>query len=90
MRDYDSPTAENLVMATREAFKQFCTLPRSMPGLKEPKTDHHLLRHMGLITEMLVSDGASSELLAADVCRGRRSRTEDAKLRARPSRRMSR
>jgi hypothetical protein len=50
-----------------------------MPGLKEPKTDHHLLRHMRLITEMLVSDGASSELLAADVCRGLQSRAEDAK-----------
>ena len=76
MRDYDSPTAENLVKATKQAFKQFCTLrlgkPRSAVGLEEPKTDDHLLRHMRHITEMLVSDGASSELLAADVCRGRR------------------
>ena len=77
MRDYDSPTADNLVKATKEAFKQFCTRrlgkPRSMPGLQQPRTDHDLLRHMCYITEMLVSDGATSELLCADVCRGRRS-----------------
>ena len=76
MRDYDSPTAENLVKATKQAFQQFCTRrlgkPRYAVGLAEPTTDHHLLRHMRHITEMLVSDGASSELLAADVCRGRR------------------
>ena len=46
--------------------------PRSAVGLAEPTTDRHLLRHMRHATEMLVSDGASSELLAADVCRGRR------------------
>jgi hypothetical protein len=75
MRDYDSPTAENLLTATKQAFKQFCThrlgKPRSM-RLAEPKTDHSLVRHMRHITEMLVSDGASSELLAADLSRGRR------------------
>ena len=77
MRDFDSPTAENLLKATKQAFKQFCTRhlgkPRSMPGLAAPKTDHKLLNHMRSITEMLVSDGASSELLSADLARGRRT-----------------
>ena len=75
MRDYDSPTAENLVKATKLAFKQFCThrlgKPRSM-RLAEPETDRRLLNHMRKITEMLVTDGATSELLAGDISRGRR------------------
>ena len=34
--------------------------------------DHDLLHHMRMITEMLVNDSASSELLAGEVGRGRR------------------
>ena len=81
VRDYDSPNAENLLKATKQAFKQFCMLrlgkPRGMPGLAAPRMDQQLLDHMRRITEMLVSDGASSELLAADLCRGRRSSADN-------------
>jgi len=79
MRDYDSPTAENLVKATKRGFKQFCTLrlgkPRTMSGLPAPEVDRELLSHMRMITEMFVNDSASSELLAADISRGRRGNT---------------
>lgn len=75
MRDYDSPTAANLVRATKQAFKQFCTArlgkPRSI-GLELPKLDSDLFHHLRRITQMLVSDGAASELLAGEVSRGRR------------------
>ena len=43
-----------------------------MTGLEEPEVDCDLLRHMRMITEMLVNDSASSELLAGEVNRGRR------------------
>jgi len=80
MRDYDSPTADNIVKATRQAFKQFCThragRPRSMPALPAPEVDRDLLQHMRQITEMLVSDSAASELLAAEISRGRRGKAE--------------
>ena len=76
MRDYGSPTAENLVKATQKGYTQFCThrlgKPRTMTGLKEPEVDHDLLHHMRMITEILVNDSASSELLAGEVGRGRR------------------
>ena len=80
MRDYDSPTADNLVKATKRGFKQFCTLrlgkPRTMSGLPGPEVDRELLHHMRMITEMFVNDSASSELLAADISRGRRGNTD--------------
>ena len=84
VRDYDSPTADNIVKATKQAFKQFCTLrvgrPRSMPRLAAPETDQDLLLHMRRITEMIVSDSASSELLAAEISRGRRGVETDKAL----------
>ena len=43
-----------------------------MTGLEEPEVDRDLLHHMRMITEMLVNDSASSELLAGEVSRGRR------------------
>ena len=43
-----------------------------MTGLTEPEVDHDLLHHMRMITDMLVNDSASSELLAGEVGRGRR------------------
>ena len=80
MRDYGSPNADNLVKATKKAFKQFCTQrlgkPRTMTGLEEPEVDRDLLHHMRMILEMLVNDSASSELLAAEVSRGRRGSEE--------------
>ena len=76
MRDYGSPTAENLVKATERAYKQFCThrlgKPRSMTKLEGPEMDRDLLHHMSMITDMLVNDSASSELLAGEISRGRR------------------
>ena len=75
MRDYGSPTAENLVKATQRAYTQFCThrlgKPRTMTGLEEPEVDCDLLHHMRMITDMLVNDSASSELLADSNCQGR-------------------
>ena len=63
LADYDSPAAENLV--ERLPNQHFCThrlgQPGPMRGLQEPKRDHDLLRRMRQITEMLVSDAASSE-----------------------------
>ena len=80
MRDYDSPNAENLVKATKRGFKQFCTCrlgkPRTMSGLPAPELDRELLHRMRMITEMFVNDSASSELLAADISRGRRGNTD--------------
>ena len=80
MRDYDSPNAENLVKATKRGFKQFCTRrlgkPRTMSGLPAPELDRELLHRMRMITEMFVNDSASSELLAADISRGRRCNTD--------------
>ena len=68
MQDYGSPAAENLVKATQAAYTQFCTRrlgkPRTMTGLEEPLVACDLLRHMRMITEMLVNDSASSGLLA--------------------------
>ena len=70
------PTAANLVKATERAYKQFCThrlgKPRTMTGLEEPEVDRRLFHHMCMITDMLVNDSASSELLAGEVSRGRR------------------
>ena len=43
-----------------------------MTGLEEPELDPDLLHHMRMITEILVNDRASSELLAGEVSRGRR------------------
>ena len=43
-----------------------------MTGLKEPEVGHDLLHHTRMITEMLVNDSASSELLAGEVGGGRR------------------
>ena len=40
-----------------------------MTGLKEPEVDHDLLHLMRMITDMLVNDSASSELLAGEVGR---------------------
>ena len=66
-------------------LQHFCThrlgQPRSMRGLQEPKRDHDLLRHMRRITEMLVSDAASSETGGA---------AEMRTMAVRPSRRPSR
>ena len=74
MRDYGSPTAENLVKAAERAYKPFCThklgKPRTMTGLEEPDVDRDLLHHMCMITEMFVNDNAPSELLAGEVSRG--------------------
>ena len=76
MWDYGSPTAENLVKAAERAYKQFCThrlgKPRTITVLEEPATDRDLLHDMRMITEMLVNDSASSELLFGEVSRGRR------------------
>ena len=38
-----------------------------MTGLEEPEVDCDALHHMRMITEMLVNDSASSELLAGEV-----------------------
>jgi len=43
-----------------------------MPGLEEPEVDCDLVRHMRIITGMLVNDSASSEFLTGEVSRGRR------------------
>ena len=43
-----------------------------MTGLEEPEVDRDLLHHMHMITDMLVNDSASSELLAGVISRGRR------------------
>ena len=43
-----------------------------MTGLEEPETDRDLLQHPRMITDTLVNDSASSELLAGEVSRGRR------------------
>ena len=55
LRDYGSPTAENLVKAAERAYRQFCTHrlgnPRAMAGLDEPEMDRDLLHHMRMITE---------------------------------------
>ena len=76
LRGYGSPAAENLVKATERAYNQFCThsmgKPQTMTGLDEPGVDRDLLHHMCMITDMLVNDSASSELLAGEVSRDRR------------------
>ena len=76
LRDYGSPTANNLVKATERAYTQFCAdklgKPRTITGLEEPETDRDLLHHMRMITAMLVNDSAMSELLAGEVNRGRK------------------
>ena len=43
-----------------------------MTGLEQPEVHRALLHHMRMITDMLVNDSASSELLAGEVNRGRR------------------
>ena len=43
-----------------------------MAGLEEPEVDRDLLPHTRTITNMLVNDSASSELLVGEVSRGRR------------------
>ena len=43
-----------------------------MTGLEETEVGRDLLHHICMITEMLVKDNASSELLAGEVSRGRR------------------
>ena len=42
-----------------------------MTGLEEPEVDRDLLHHMRMITEILVSGSASSELLVGEVSQGR-------------------
>ncbi|MFM7982171.1 MAG: hypothetical protein ACKPKO_22915, partial [Candidatus Fonsibacter sp.] len=64
-----------MVKATESAYKQFCTHklgnPRTMTVLEQPEVDRALLRHMRMITDMLVNGGASSELLVGEVSQPR-------------------
>ncbi|MFM7990540.1 MAG: hypothetical protein ACKPKO_65595, partial [Candidatus Fonsibacter sp.] len=65
-----------MAKATEQAYKQFCTTklgkPRTMTKLDQPEVDHASLQRGRMITDMLVNDSASSELLAGEVSRGRR------------------
>jgi hypothetical protein len=76
LRDYGPPTTESSGKATERACKQLRThrlgKPRTMAGLEEPEVDRDLLHNISWITDMLVNDSASSELLDEEVNRGRR------------------
>eukprot|EP00435_Cladocopium_sp_Y103_P065320 s501_g27.t1 len=59
-------TSDLLAQATTEALKQFCT-----PG-RHGNVDESLFRHIRVHVHILITDAASSEILASDTMRGRR------------------
>lgn len=64
-----------LVAATARVLRVFCTRKAGLPpgGRVAPTCDQGLLKHIKDRIEILVSDSAASELLAANIGRGRRA-----------------
>ena len=62
-----------VVNATRKVLKEFCTVNRGVPeGVGKTVWDEALYTHFRSKIEMVVSDSASNEVMAADIGRGRR------------------
>jgi hypothetical protein len=64
-----------IVAATGRVLRTFCTRKAGLPpgGRGAPTRDQGLLRHIQDRIEILVSDSAASELLAANIGRGKRA-----------------
>ncbi len=85
MTGYGSATGASLVNAMSTVLQQCCTerlgLPRQMQEiLPSPHVDEALLEQVRGAVELLVSDSASNELLAASIARGWRAKGHDAPL----------
>jgi len=62
-----------VVEATRKVLKEFCTVNHGVPdGVGQAMLDEALCKHIRSKIEMVVSDSASNEVMAADIGRGRR------------------
>jgi hypothetical protein len=62
-----------VVDATRKVLKEFCTVNHGVPdGVGQAMLDEALYKHIRSKIEMVVSDSASNEVMAADISRGRR------------------
>jgi len=62
-----------VVDATRKVLKEFCTVNHGVPdGVGQAMLDEALYKHIRSKIEMVVSDSASNEVMAADIGRGRR------------------
>jgi len=70
--------ALQLLHATKKVLKDFCTKRLGVPGNKQATLDEALYKHVRSKIEVIVSDSASNEILAANVGRGRRLETMDA------------